>query len=189
MFWSEQVSRLNLDKVKITCIADTDKILSQQNPNPPIDSWASYPNVGVAIWLIEMEGGSNFSIPVASSEVNRNIYFFEGKENQKGISVGGSVLNFNEGALLAADQPTVISNLSDVKCRLMLLQGRPIGKPVAQSGPFVMNTREELHQAYKDFSKTQFGGWPWPDNDGVHPREQQRFAKLPNGKVLTPEQL
>jgi hypothetical protein len=66
-----------------------------------------------------------------------------------------------------------------------MLQGRPIGEPVAQQGPFVMNTREEIRQAYTDFQRTRFGGWPWDSNDPVHGREG-RFARHVSGKVERP---
>jgi quercetin 2,3-dioxygenase len=66
---------------------------------------------------------------------------------------------------------------------LLLLQGRPIGEPVAQYGPFVMNTPIELRQAFQDYQRTQFGGWPWPSNGPVHPREEGRFARHPDGRI------
>ncbi|MCW2235813.1 pirin family protein [Azospirillum canadense] len=40
--------------------------------------------------------------------------------------------------------------------RFLLLTGRPIGEPVAWGGPFVMNTREEVVQAYRDFEEGRF---------------------------------
>jgi hypothetical protein len=65
---------------------------------------------------------------------------------------------------------------------ILLLQGRAINEPVIQYGPFVMNTKEEINQAFEDYHKTQFGGWPWPKFDQVHPREKSRFAKHADGK-------
>ena len=60
-----------------------------------------------------------------------------------------------------------------------MLQGRPIGEPVAQYGPFVMNTQAEIMQAMNDYRRTQFGGWPWAEQDPVHGTEARRFARYP----------
>jgi hypothetical protein len=69
---------------------------------------------------------------------------------------------------------------------LVLLQGRPIGEPVVQHGPFVMTTRAEIEQAYADYRRTEFGGWPWPQRDPVHPRDESRFARHTDGHTERP---
>jgi hypothetical protein len=69
---------------------------------------------------------------------------------------------------------------------VLLLQGRPIGEPVARHGPFVMNTRHEIEQAYADYRATGFGGWPWRRDDPVHPRAEGRFALHAGGRVDRP---
>ena len=61
---------------------------------------------------------------------------------------------------------------------VLVLQGVPIGEPVAQRGPFVMTTQAEIAQAYEDYRRTQFGGWPWAEDAVVFPREQGRFADV-----------
>jgi hypothetical protein len=41
-----------------------------------------------------------------------------------------------------------------------------------------MNDEAEIRQAFADFQRTQFGGWPWPEDAVVFPREQGRFADV-----------
>jgi quercetin 2,3-dioxygenase len=42
--------------------------------------------------------------------------------------------------------------------RFLLLAARPIGEPIARYGPFVMNTREELMQAVRDYQSGALAG-------------------------------
>ena len=61
----------------------------------------------------------------------------------------------------------------------------PIGEPVEKYGPFVMNDRAGIEQAFADYRRTGFGGWPWPSDDPVHSREARRFARHADGRVET----
>ncbi|MCC5874498.1 MAG: pirin family protein [Gammaproteobacteria bacterium] len=89
-------------------------------------------------------------LPVPRSH-NAFLYAFEGQ-----IAIGGSrdgkgeVLDAHEGAILGAGDHVTLEAGPD-GARLLLIAGRPIGEPVAQYGPFVMNTREELEQALADY--------------------------------------
>ena len=55
-----------------------------------------------------------------------------------------------------------------------------------QYGPFVMNTHDEIRQAFADYQRTRFGGWPWPSDEPVHAREEGRFARRADGKTERP---
>jgi redox-sensitive bicupin YhaK (pirin superfamily) len=149
-----------------------------QAPAPPPDSWASHPDHDVAIWVIKMEPDAAFGIPPASSLANRSLYYYKGD----GMSIEGQSVSVNHAIDLASDQVIVLKN-GATESHLLLLQGRPINEPVVQYGPFVMNSQQEIQQAMLDFQRTQFGGWPWPSYEHVHPREKGRFAIHADGRV------
>ena len=82
---------------------------------------------------------------------------------------------------LKSDEEVTLQN-GDQEGYFLMLQGKPLNEPVAQYGPFVMNTQEEIQQAFADYRKTQFGGWPWPQQEQVHGREKGRFALHADGR-------
>lgn len=65
------------------------------------------------------------------------------------ISVGGQHLG--KGQLARLSEQGRLQLMSSLGARVLLLAGRPIGEPIVQYGPFVMNTREEIEQALRDF--------------------------------------
>ncbi len=149
-------------------------------PSPAPDSWAANPDNEIAIWNITMEKEAVFTIPATDDEANRMLYFFEGDS----LNITGNEIKPMHAVEMFANQNIIIKN-GDKPGRLLLLQGKPINEPVAQYGPFVMNTQQEIHQAIADYRVTQFGGWPWENDDHVHPRDKGRFALYPDGKTET----
>lgn len=148
-------------------------------PAPPPDSWASRPESDLAIWTLKMQPGARWTLPAASGEgVRRTLYFFKGE----GASVAGRAVPPSSCITLAGDAEIELINGPDA-AEFLLLQGRPIGEPVVQYGPFVMNTRAEIQQAFTDYQRTQFGDWPWKDDAPVHGRNPTRFAKHADGRV------
>jgi redox-sensitive bicupin YhaK (pirin superfamily) len=181
MFWRDTIPKRTLrdaagKKTELTVIAGQ---LGDALPNaPPPQSWASRREADVAIWTLKLEPGACVTLPAASPGTNRKLYFFRGSS----LKIGGFELAGGHAAELRADMVAALENGAS-EGELLLLQGRPIGEPVVQSGPFVMNTRSEIQQAYQDFRATRFGGWPWPKDDPVHGQEPARFARHADGRT------
>jgi redox-sensitive bicupin YhaK (pirin superfamily) len=180
MMWKESIPVIthkdkNSKTSKIELIAGS--MIGKSAPTPPPNSWAANPANEVMILNIKMEGDAEFTLPKASKGINRTIYFYEGE----GLNIFGAIIPKYNAIELHPDIETTLK-AGNTNTSILLLQGKPIGEPVIQYGPFVMNTKEEINQAFDDYHKTKFGGWPWPKYDQVHPREKGRFAKHADGK-------
>jgi redox-sensitive bicupin YhaK (pirin superfamily) len=83
-------------------------------------------------------------------------------------AVGAERRPIESGQLAAfgAGDSITVTNTGHAPMEVLLLGGQPIREPVAQYGPFVMNTRSELIQAVEDFNAGRFGQVP---ADGLHP--------------------
>jgi redox-sensitive bicupin YhaK (pirin superfamily) len=136
----------------------------------------------VAIWTITLAPGARFTLPPAAAGTRRTLYFFRGDR----LRLGDEERSAHAGLEVAADGEIPLEN-GPAESEILLLQGRPIAEPVVQHGPFVMNTRQEILQAFADFQQTQFGGWPWPSDGPVHPRDEGRFAIHADGHTERPE--
>ena len=125
-----------------------------------------------------MAPGARWTLPVASGKATRrSLYFFEGQS----MSVGGLLVDRHAGLEVVCDRDIELVN-GNQSAQMLMLQGKPIAEPVAQYGPFVMNTQAEIQQAFADYQHSRFGGWPWPDDAPVHGREPRRFATHPDGR-------
>jgi hypothetical protein len=184
MLWNERIQSLRLSDAQGR--ASTVRVVAGQFPGPagtarglppPPASWASQSDADVAMWTVHMEAGARLTLPPAAHHATRRqLYFFRGTS----LEIGGHSVNVQTVTEVRAQEALELRN-GDAACELLVLQGRPIGEPVAQYGPFVMNTQAEVAQAFADYRRTEFGGWPWSATDPVHPREQGRFARHADG--------
>jgi len=142
-------------------------------------SWSGRAEGDVAIWQITLEPGASITLPPAvQAAARRNLYFHQGDQ----LQIAGGTQPAGRLISVKATQALPIVNSGREAARILLLQGVPIGAPVAAHGPFVMNTRQEIEQAMRDFQQTQFGGWPWGASGPVHAPGMQRFALPPGAK-------
>lgn len=184
MLWSEQIPRVVVRDsegrvAELTISAGS--YGEHSPPPPPPSSWASRDESDLAIWSIRLEPGAQFELPAAGEGTERSLYVHRGD----GVQIGGqSIANYTRVELEGAG-PIVLEG-GTVEAEVLLLQARPIGEPVARRGPFVMNTQDEIRQAYADYQQTGFGGWPWTGDAPVHDRTHGRFARTPDGQLLGP---
>jgi hypothetical protein len=181
MFWSNEIPKLVTKDVTVSVIAGALEGAGQALAPPP-ESWAARAESDVAIFTIRLQPGATWTLPAAKGEgTKRTLYFFKGSSarvaGQDVMAPSAIEVRANAAVELVA---------GDAACEFLVLQGRPIAEPVAQYGPFVMNTQAEIMQAMADYRRTQFGGWRWADPAPVHGRDPKRFAKYPDGRVETP---
>ena len=185
MLWANAIPRVRATDdagrvTEVTLIAG--ELDGLKAPAPPPESWASRADADVAIWTIRMDAHAKWTLPRAPARANRTLFFFKGGTAQ----VSGQQVQPASAVELVADQDVHLEN-GENEAEFLLLQGRPIGEPVAQYGPFVMNTQQEIQQAFADYRRTQFGRWPFKTNAPVHGREQGRIARHADGRVEEPE--
>jgi hypothetical protein len=185
MLWENQVPKI-IEKdeqgrmTRIELVAGS--LGRYKAPGPAPDSWAADPGNEVAIWYFQMEQDAGWTLPLAGNGIGRILFFFEGEQvliNDQSIEAGHSIT-------LHPNRTARLINGSG-EGRFLMLQGRPIGEPVANYGPFVMNTRSEIQQTYIDYQATRFGGWPWPEEEQVHSEYNGRFARFTDGREEFPD--
>jgi quercetin 2,3-dioxygenase len=188
MLWNEKIDKhtatdVNGKTTEIAVIAGSlmDSVGAKALPPPP-DSWASQLESDLAILTLKLTPGARWMLPKAAGQsTKRQLYCFKGSKVTVAEQAVGYVM-----AELRGDVEAEIFNGGTELAEFLLLQARPIGEPVAQYGPFVMNTQAEIRQAITDYQRTQFGGWPYKDGAPVHGRDLARFAKHVGGEEERP---
>ncbi|MDH4216204.1 MAG: pirin family protein [Gallionella sp.] len=95
---------------------------------------------------IDMPADSLFSTALPATH-NAFVYVYRGE-----VTIGGTKLAEKRMAILAnSPQADGVAMISTGPAKAILISGKPLGEPIMQHGPFVMNSKEEILQAIRDF--------------------------------------
>lgn len=181
MQWNENIPVVSRDGVDVKVVAG--RFGGATALAAPTHSWASDPSADVALWLVTMAPGAQVTLPDVGTDATERMLYVHGAEAS--VEVNGIVVGSGQGF----EQETrgeLTLRAGESGATVLVLQGVPIGEPVVAHGPFVMNTEAEIVQAFDDYRRTEFGGWPWASRAMVHPRETQRFARHGDGREERP---
>jgi redox-sensitive bicupin YhaK (pirin superfamily) len=100
---------------------------------------------------LELPAGAQFSQQLPASH-NAFVYVYRGA-----LQIGNTSVPAQRMAILAngADRDGIVLTAASAT-RALLIAGKPLDEPIAQYGPFVMNTKEEIYQAVQDFQSGRF---------------------------------
>lgn len=107
-------------------------------------------NVNLSLVHFKTSGKLNLDIPI-----DENIFFYiiRGNLNVNQTEIGS--LNLVE----FEDDSSKLNIVASEDSILLLGHAKPLDEPVVAQGPFVMNTEEEIHEAYNDYRMGRFGSW------------------------------
>ena len=136
---SEKIPSVKLDNAEVKIICGT--FLDVEGPGKP--------HTGIIYFDIKLKSNSTIEIPIENGW-NAMCYVYEGA--------------LNCGELVSKNNLAVLSKTNSFRCtssrentNFLLIAGMPLNEPVARGGPFVMNTKSEILQAFADFNSGSFG--------------------------------
>jgi len=98
-----------------------------------------------------LKPGADVTLPLAL-EQHGLVYVFQGA-----VQVGDAATAVGDGQLAVLAEGESVRLRASEDARLLLLAGVPLGEPVARYGPFVMNTPQEIQQAFRDYQSGKMG--------------------------------
>jgi redox-sensitive bicupin YhaK (pirin superfamily) len=99
---------------------------------------------------VTLPAGIDFEQPVGLED-NAFLYVIEG-----GLTVGSDQKPLAQGTLGILGPGDRVRVRAEKGARFLLVSAQPLNEPVARGGPFVMNTREEIAQAFEDYRHNRF---------------------------------
>ena len=101
---------------------------------------------------IHLQAGQSFTQPLPAAH-NAFVCVYRGE-----VSVEGTQIGERKMAILDNDENSdgVTLSAGQAPARALLIAGKPLNEPIAQYGPFVMNTQQQIHEAVNDFQNGRF---------------------------------
>jgi redox-sensitive bicupin YhaK (pirin superfamily) len=97
---------------------------------------------------IDLPAGSMFSTLIPATH-NAFVYVYRGA-----IAINGKTLEENRMGILAnSPRADGVTLSATAPAKAILISGKPLGEPIMQHGPFVMNTKQEIYQAIADYNE------------------------------------
>lgn len=153
---------IEADQVRLVTDSDTGSLLRIIAGDLGVHSGPGSTHTPINVVHASLRSGSTITLPWPTG-FNALVYGLAGSG-----AAGESSAPFGSGNLVtfgAGDTITIAADASQDSrtgdFEVLLMGGEPIGESVAWQGPFVMNTEDELRQAFDDFAKGRFG--PIPD--------------------------
>jgi len=106
---------------------------------------------GITSYTIYMDANSKATL---ETDISKNVVLYLLSGN---VTVNGRKIEQERSAITFIDDATAIDIEASTSAKFLFLQGEAIKEPVAQYGPFVMNTMDELHVAFEDFQSGKMG--------------------------------
>jgi len=103
---------------------------------------------------VSLDVNTSFSEEIAEHH-NAFVYVIEGSVTLESDQ-GGTVSVVRDQLAILTQGASIELESTEQAARFLLIGGKPLGEPIVRSGPFVMNTREELQQAYSDYQSGNF---------------------------------
>ncbi|MDN3521102.1 pirin family protein [Halomonas ramblicola] len=105
----------------------------------------------IDVWDLRLQAGGEVSLAVPEGHTSL-LVVLEGT-----VQVNGDAVVRDEAVVAFERRGDALRLEANNDARLLLLGGEPLDEPVVGHGPFVMNSEEEIHQAFADFQQGKFG--------------------------------